>query len=69
MKITAIQRDSCVTVAVDKDWDRMYRGVDWVFNFDDDAGWKKCKALIREKVRDRAAKQVIARLEKLRREL
>ena len=47
----------------------MYRGVDWVFNFDDDAGWKKCKALIREKVRDRAAKQVIARLEKLRREL
>lgn len=69
LKITAIQRDSCVTVAVDKDWDRMYRGVDWVFNFDDDAGWKKCKALIREKVRDRAAKQVIARLEKLRREL
>ena len=69
MKITAVQRDSLVTVSADKDMNKVWRGADFVFNFDDDAGWKKCKALIREKVRDRAAKQVIARLEKLRREL
>ena len=69
MKITAVQRDSLVTVSADKDMDKVWRGADLVFNYDDDAGWKKCKALIREKVRDRAAKQVIARLEKLRREL
>lgn len=69
MKITAVQRDSLVTVSADKDMDKVWRGADLVFNYDDDAGWKKCKALIREKVRDRTAKQVIARLEKLRREL
>lgn len=69
MKITAVQRDSLVTVSADKDMDKVWRGADLVFNYDDDAGWKKCKALIREKVRDRTAKQVIARLEKLRHEL
>lgn len=69
MKITAVQRDSLVTVSADKDMDKVWRGADLVFNYDDEAGWKKCKALIREKVRDRTAKQVIARLEKLRHEL